>query len=170
MQRTSLLKFPLGDSEVFIPPEGEPLPGECSPKSDTTLKRSQSLCQEENDKMPTYNEDDDDDANTPLEQPSHITPTPAIPVSASFDSSENEVVDSPERNTPKEQVKIIEEDPEGAAIPADHDDDVKQKIHKSIGQKFQHYTRVPQLRKDVRNKVVRMLNVDDHFVALGGEE
>ena len=149
-----ILKLPLGDSEVFLPPsEGEPLPGDCSPKSDTTLKRSMSLCQEEeNEKMPTYSADDD--ITIPLEEPSHAaTPTPAIPVSASFDSSENETAGSPEGTIPKEQqVKILEEDPEGVPLPEDHDNDEKQKIQKPlIGQKFQHYTRVPQLRKDVSN-------------------
>ena len=109
-----------------------------------------SLCQDdENEKMPTYNTDDD---ITPLEEQPNITPTPAIPVSESFDSSESEVIGSPHRTIPKEQqeVKIVEEDPEGATITKDHDNDEKSKIHKPfIGQKFQHYTRVPQLRKDV---------------------
>ena len=102
--------------------------------------------------MPTYSADDD--ITIPLEEPSHATtPTPAIPVSASFDSSENETAGSPEGTIPKEQqVKILEEDPEGVPLPEDHDNDEKQKIQKPlIVQKFQHYTRVPQLRKDVSN-------------------
>ena len=160
---------------MFLPPsEGEPVPGDCSPKSDTTLKRSMSLCQEEeNEKMPTYSTVDDTTMTTPLEEPSHAaTPTPAIPVSASFDSSKNETAGSPESRTiPKEQqVKILEEDPEGAPLPGDHDNDEKPKIQKPlIGQKFQHYTRVPQLRKDVSNKNVCVMYIILIFV-LGGEE
>lgn len=145
------MKSPLGNSDVFVPPEEQPVPGECSPKSDTTLKRSMSLCQDdENEKMPTYNAEDD---ITPLEEPPNITPTPAIPVSGSFDSSESEVIGTPDRITPKEQqeVTIVEEDPEGATVTKDHESDEKLKIGKRfVGRKFQHYTRVPQLRKDVR--------------------
>ena len=100
--------------------------------------------------MPTYSTDDD---TTPLEEPPNISPTPAIPVSESFDSSESEVVGSPDRTTPKElpELKIIEEDPEGTTITKDQDNNEEPKISKQfVGRKFQHYTRVPQLRKDVR--------------------
>ena len=169
--------MPLGDSEVVFTQDGESLPGDCSPKSDTTLKRSLSLCQD--DKMPTYSTDDDtaapenvdditapddittadeittaDDITKPLDEPSHATPTtPAIPVSKSFDSSESEAVGSPVRNILKEQqVEIVEKNPEGVIIVEDnHSTNEKQKI--SVGHKFQHYTRVPQLRKYVSNRV-----------------
>lgn len=155
----SLLKLPLGE---VVSPEGEPLPGDCSPKSDTTLKRSLSLCPDENEKMPTYN--GDDDVTTPREEQSHPIPTPAIPFSSSFDSSESEVVGTPERTALKEQqVKVVEENPEGVVTKEDHNNDEKQKSHKLlVGQKFQHYTRVPQLRKDVSNKKMRIN--DDHCV------
>lgn len=169
-ERLLLLKLPLGDSEVFVSQEGESLPGDCSPKSDTTLKRSLSLCQEE-EKMPTYSAGDDDATTTPSEEPHHVptpanpdtttvpseeppyaVPKPAIPVSKSFDSSESEAVGS--SPVPKEQqVKTITEDPSDVAAAEDHSTKAKQKI--SIGQKFQHYTRVPQLRKDVSVKMLR---------------
>lgn len=129
------------------------MPGDSSPKSDTTLKRSMSLCQDDN-KMPTYSADDD--VATPLDEPSaHFTPTPAIPVSKSFDSSESEAMGSPGRTILKEQqIKILEEDPEGVAITKDNDTNEKPKIDKPfIKQKFQHYTRVPQLRKEVSNRI-----------------
>ena len=102
---------------MFVPPEGELLPGDCSPKSDTTLKRSLSLCQDdENGKMPTYNADND--ITTPMEEPRpNPTPTPAIPVSVSFDSSESEAVGSPVRTTVKEQVvKVLAKDFEHVAL------------------------------------------------------
>ena len=140
-----IFKLPPGDSEVVLSTEGESLPGDSSPKSDTTLKRSLSLCQDENEneKMPTYS-GGDDDVITPLEEPTHYVPTPAIPVSASFDSSESEAFDSPTH-----KVKIVEQDAEGVAITKDGK---AQKIGQVYKQKFQHYTRVPQLRKDVSNK------------------
>ena len=91
---------------------------------------------------------------------------------ASFDNSENETAGSPESRTiPKEQqVKILEADPGGAPLPGDHDNDEKPKIQKPlIGQKFQHYTRVPQLRKDVSIKNNFVMHKTFIF-ALGGEK
>ena len=145
--------------------EEENLPGDCSPKSDTTLKRSMSLNEPPQDlTMPYYSEDE---ITASLEQQlSQPTPaTPAFPVSASFDSSESEAVGSPERNiTIENQNKILEEASKSSredsktSIVVDDDTssrDEQQKTSLSraltptTGLKFQHYTRVPQLRRDV---------------------
>ena len=116
------------------------------------ISRSLSLCQvDKNEKMPTFSADDD--ITTPLEEPQpNPIPTPAFPVSGSFDSSESTAVDIPERTAPKElEVKAVAEDPEGVVSTNEQDNDKKPKTSKPfIGRKFQHYTRVPQLRKDVR--------------------
>ena len=155
-----------------MPPEGESLPGDCSPKSDTTLKRSLSLCQvDENEKMPTFSADDD--ITTPLEEPRpNPTPTPAFPVSGSFDSSESEAVDIPERTALKEQkVKAVAENPDGIVSTNEQDNGEKPKTSKPfIGRKFQHYTRVPQLRKDVRAYRYTEITLQYCICCLGGKE
>ncbi|XP_065919048.1 kinesin-like protein KIF1A isoform X2 [Dysidea avara] len=162
-------------SDTAISPEGEEehLPGDCSPKSDTTLKRSMSLCEpsSQDTTMPHYSEDE---ITASLErQPSQPT-TPAFPVSASFDSSESEAVGSPERNItiehedkiPEEDYKVSGEDSKTSIVVEDRSGTDEQRrtnlsrasTTTTTGQKFQHYTRVPQLRRDVERNSVLLAN------------
>jgi len=150
---------------VFPEAEEEHLPGDSSPKSDTTLKRSMSLNERPQDiTMPYYSEDE---ITSSLEQQPSQHTTPAFPVSTSFDSSESEAVGSPERNiTIAHDDKISEEDSKVSGEMVDdntsgRDEQRKTNLSRAsltptAGLKFQHYTRVPQLRRDVSMYVLCM--------------
>lgn len=148
----------VSDTAISLEDEEEHLPGDCSPKSDTTLKRSMSLNEPPQDTtMPHYSEEDVSASGE--QQPSQpVLPTPAFPVSLSFDSSEGEAVGSPERNVTVEHEDTIPEEGSKTSIVMDDSGGKDEQRSTNLSRaslttttamKFQHYTRVPQLRRDV---------------------